>query len=197
MPARLVRIDGRFWRMLGVKWQRQPLSGQGAANNGGRWNRRGVPALYLATEHATAIAEYHQALVRPGTLAVYEVMSASIADLRTVTASRSAGVGSTTPDEPWNQRFDVEGREPASWIAGRRRGWCPRAIRTLGRGRQPRALAMVDRWQGRRERQTRRSRGRPLPLIYPAFFHVSVRQKKAMQPFTFSDPSGLSARIDL
>src|SRR5690606_36596376 len=37
-----------------------PLSGAGAARQGGRFNRPGQVALYLSTDEATALAEYKQ-----------------------------------------------------------------------------------------------------------------------------------------
>ncbi|QAU23280.1 hypothetical protein EO087_04170 [Dyella sp. M7H15-1] len=39
-----------------------PLSGAGAAKAGGRFNRPGIEALYLALELETAVAEYQQML---------------------------------------------------------------------------------------------------------------------------------------
>lgn len=39
-------------------WAHAPTSGAGAAAYGGRANRIGVPALYLALDEHTALAEY-------------------------------------------------------------------------------------------------------------------------------------------
>lgn len=77
----VISIDARFWRMLAIAWQHRPLSGDGAAKLGGRWNRPGQAALYLSADHATAIAEFHQDLVQPGTLAPYDIRSSAIVDL--------------------------------------------------------------------------------------------------------------------
>jgi RES domain-containing protein len=49
------------------------LFGAGAARAGGRWDEPGQPALYVPDSHATAIAEYQQALPRPGTLTAFDV----------------------------------------------------------------------------------------------------------------------------
>jgi len=60
---------------------RAPFSGEGARRYGGRWNMKGWPALYLATEHATAVADYYQGLPKPGTLAPYRLQANAIVDL--------------------------------------------------------------------------------------------------------------------
>lgn len=70
-----------LWRMLPILFQRSPLSGEGARLHGGRWNAKRTPALYLATDQATAVAEFYQSLPKPGTLAPYSLAAAAIADL--------------------------------------------------------------------------------------------------------------------
>jgi RES domain-containing protein len=67
--------------MLPVRHQFTPFSGEGARLYGGRWNPPGVPALYLATDHASAVAEFYQGLAKPGTLAPYQIDARRIADL--------------------------------------------------------------------------------------------------------------------
>lgn len=48
------------YRMHTPKWAVTPTSGAGAAAHGGRANRPGVTALYLALDIDTAIKEYQQ-----------------------------------------------------------------------------------------------------------------------------------------
>ena len=48
------------YRLHTPKWAVAPTSGAGAADHGGRANRPGVAALYLALEAQTAIDEYRQ-----------------------------------------------------------------------------------------------------------------------------------------
>lgn len=59
---RLVRLgpDEVFHRYLTPKWAHVPTSGAGAAIDGGRFNRPGVEALYLARAPQTALEEYRQ-----------------------------------------------------------------------------------------------------------------------------------------
>lgn len=111
-------LRARFWRMLSVRWQREPLSGAGAGKTGGRWNRGGQPALYLSRDHGTAIAEFHQMLVRPGTLVAYEIASGAIADL-TDKSFFSAHFPALAEHEvvncQWREIWKLENREPPTW----------------------------------------------------------------------------------
>ena len=59
-----------------------PLSGEGAARFGGRWNPLGEPTIYAALELSTAWAEYNQGFVQhPALIARLELEGASLADL--------------------------------------------------------------------------------------------------------------------
>lgn len=109
-----------FYRMHTPRWAMAPMSGAGAANVGGRFNRPGVPALYLSSETATAIAEYQQdeLLMPPGTLVTYRVALTEIVSFK-------AGyvAGSWEPIwEDWDCEFRklsiVENVEPPSWLLG-------------------------------------------------------------------------------
>lgn len=77
----LIPLAIPLWRMLSIRYQRVPCSGEGARLYGGRWNPKGVAALYLATDPATAVAEYYQDLPKPGTLVPYRLEARTIADL--------------------------------------------------------------------------------------------------------------------
>ena len=59
---KIVRLgpDEVFHRFLTPKWAFVPLSGVGAAIDGGRFNRPGVEALYLSRTPQTALEEYRQ-----------------------------------------------------------------------------------------------------------------------------------------
>lgn len=73
-------LTGRFWRMLGIRWQHRPHD-SGSHLAGGRWNPPGTRALYLSADYNTAIQEMYQDLVRPGTLVAFDVAADAIADL--------------------------------------------------------------------------------------------------------------------
>ena len=102
--------------MLSPRWQHAPLSGDGAARAGGRWNAAGTPALYLSADHGTAIAEYMQALVHPGTLAPYDVASDRILDLTAPAVRNAAGIDDALLVLPWRRIRDIDHAVPDSWI---------------------------------------------------------------------------------
>ena len=114
--------------MLSIRWQREPLSGAGAAVAGGRWNRPGQPALYLSVDHATAVSEFHQNLVRPGTLATYQVRSAAIVDFTDPAVAQAYGSPAELLFAEWRSMVALEKVEPLSWrvtdglVAGGARG---------------------------------------------------------------------------
>lgn len=61
------------YRLHTPKWAITPTSGTGAATQGGRANRKGLEALYLSLEPATAVAEFQQRspFLPPGLLVSY------------------------------------------------------------------------------------------------------------------------------
>jgi RES domain-containing protein len=100
--------------MLTIAWQRAPLL-SGSHLRGGRLNAAGTPALYLASTHRTAISEFHQGLVRPGTLAGYDVVSTAIADLLDDDMLAAAGVASHDLYGDWRAQRDAGISAPRGW----------------------------------------------------------------------------------
>ena len=111
-----IRLRGRFWRMLAPKWAHQPLSGEGAALRGGRFNPPGMKALYMSEDFVTAVAEYEQELgIRPGTLCAYEVDMSGIVDLCDQATRLAAGVDLADLHCPWKHIALVLRERPPSW----------------------------------------------------------------------------------
>ena len=54
------RYRGPLYRALNPVYAREPLSGRGARLYGGRFNRKGTPALYTALAPTTALREANQ-----------------------------------------------------------------------------------------------------------------------------------------
>jgi RES domain-containing protein len=52
--------DAAFYRIIVPAYASSPLSGMGAARQGGRFNRPEQEALYLSLDESTALAEYKQ-----------------------------------------------------------------------------------------------------------------------------------------
>ncbi len=101
--------------MARVRYQLDAFSGEGARRYGGRWNRPGQKALYLADSHATAIAEFHQAYVFPGTLIAADIVSDAIVDL---TDGRGGAIDEHVQDAVdahWLRIAQIDGETPPSW----------------------------------------------------------------------------------
>jgi RES domain-containing protein len=106
------------YRMHVPRWASAPTSGAGAAAHGGRANRPGTPALYVALETATAIREYQQLspLMPPGTLVSYTVRAQPLVDFR----------GGYEPEHwselweefqcDWRELWFNQRVEPPSWV---------------------------------------------------------------------------------
>jgi RES domain-containing protein len=74
--------DEVFYRYVTPKWAFAPTSGAGAAAGGGRFNRPGVEALYLARSPDTALEELRQdaSIVPPATLIAFKITAAEVVD---------------------------------------------------------------------------------------------------------------------
>ncbi len=70
-----MRFRGTVYRAHNPEWAWTPLSGEGAHRYGGRFNRRGVPALYCSLSQITAIREATPLgrPMQPLTLCAYDV----------------------------------------------------------------------------------------------------------------------------
>jgi RES domain-containing protein len=74
--------EARFYRALVPRFAYLPMSGAGAAKVGGRFNRPGVEALYLAASPEAALLEYRaeSELLPPAIVATYLVTADPIVD---------------------------------------------------------------------------------------------------------------------
>lgn len=90
------------FRAIDPKWSFSPLSGEGAALNGGRWNAPGKPALYLALDEITAVHEYNQGLAfQPLVLARYHIEDACLADLTDPDIRANLSIRADLLSVPW------------------------------------------------------------------------------------------------
>ncbi len=117
-----MRFQGSTYRAHNPKWSFKPLSGDGAAIHGGRFNPKGTPALYVALDPMTAIKEAAQGFAHkfePCVLCTYEIDCEDLVDLRTRADQQAAGVAEADLACPWFAEA-AAGREPASWRLARR-----------------------------------------------------------------------------
>ena len=91
------RFTGKLYRALNPIWAASPLSGEGAARHGGRFNPVGMPALYCALSPLGALREANQAGdLQPTILVAYDADICSVFDARDVAALDAMGI---TPEE--------------------------------------------------------------------------------------------------
>ena len=79
-----MKFVGLAWRAHDPRWSFRPLSGDGAAVHGGRFNPPGAPALYLGLDPMTALKEINQGFAHkfePCVLCTYEIDCDDIVDL--------------------------------------------------------------------------------------------------------------------
>lgn len=112
--------DAPFHRAFTPRWAHAPESGAGAALAGGRFNRPGVEARYLAATPETALAEYQgeSALLPPATLVTFLVTGKNVVDF---TAGYDPAHWTPIWAEAqgnWKGMAFLEGVEPSSWVIG-------------------------------------------------------------------------------
>lgn len=141
---------GAAFRAHDPRWAHAPLSGAGAAVHGGRFNRPGAPALYLALSLEGAIREASQGFayrIPPLTIAEYEVDCADVLDLRDESVCRDAGVAEADLASPWAMDI-AAGRVPRSWRVAeqlRSRGAAGIVVRSFARLAPP-GLSNIVLW---------------------------------------------------
>ena len=116
-----MRFRGTCYRAHDPRWSFKPLSGEGAAIRGARFNPKGVPALYLALNLITAVKEANQGFahkIEPCVLCSYQVDCEDVVDLRTDEARAEHGVRLDDMACAWFS-FLGEGKEPPSWQIAR------------------------------------------------------------------------------
>lgn len=112
-----MRFIETCYRAHDPRWAFKPISGDGAAIRGARFNPKGVPTLYLALSIMTAIKEANQGLayrIDPCVLCSYDVDCEDVVDLRTEEGRLSAGVDFEEMACGW-MNFLAEGKRPPSW----------------------------------------------------------------------------------
>lgn len=116
-----MHYQGLLYRALNPIRARESLSSEGARLHGGRFNPKGIPALYTALSVMTAIREANQiGTLQPTTLVCYE---ADITPIFDATDSNALGAYDMTPAElaadNWRLQMRAEGKAPTQILAER------------------------------------------------------------------------------
>ncbi|MDY6948712.1 RES family NAD+ phosphorylase [Pseudorhizobium marinum] len=112
-----MRFIGTCYRAHDPRWAFKPISGDGAAIRGARFNPKGVPALYLAASIMTAVKEANQGFahrIDPCVLCSYEVDCCDLADLTTEEGRAEYAVEFSEISCAWALSL-TQGLRPASW----------------------------------------------------------------------------------
>lgn len=119
LPTR--RFTGLVYRAHHPRWAFAPVSGEGAARHGGRFNPRGTPALYTSLDPTTAWMEAQQGLpfkAQPMTLVGYRVDCRPLLDLTAAAVQAAVGVGPDTLASAWED-LASRGHTPPTWHLAR------------------------------------------------------------------------------
>ena len=103
--------SGALYRALNPIYAREPLSGRGAELHGGRFNPKGIPALYASLTVMTAVREANQVgALQPTTLVSYKAEIERVFDTRDAAALAAEGVDATAlADESWRDQMKTTG----------------------------------------------------------------------------------------
>jgi len=102
-----MHFTGLLYRAHNPVWSREPLSGEGAARFGGRFNRIGRIALYTSLAPETAVREANQVgTLQPTTLVAYQADIGPLLDGRDAAALRPFGITPAELADPsWRDRM--------------------------------------------------------------------------------------------
>lgn len=129
---------GPLYRALNPIFAREPLSGRGAELYGGRFNPKGVPALYTSLTVMTALREANQAgSLQPTTLVSYEAEIENVFDGRDEAALKAESMGAASlADASWRDQVKVAGEAKTQVFARRlaERGFNALLVRSFATG---------------------------------------------------------------
>lgn len=112
---------GKLCRALNPVYAREPLSGRGAELYGGRFNPKGVPALYSSLSVVTALREASQAgNLQPTTLVSYDAEIERVFDCRDEAALAAEGMDAAAlADTTWRDQMKATGEARTQAFARR------------------------------------------------------------------------------
>jgi RES domain-containing protein len=142
-----MRYRGLLYRALNPIHARIPLSGEGARRYGGRFNPKGMPALYTAQSVMTAIREANQiGTLQPTTLVACEADIGPIFDGTDPGALAAQGLDpAALAADDWRARMLADGKAPTQALAERLKasGFAGMQVRSFAKGATAADLNLV------------------------------------------------------
>ncbi len=133
-----MRYQGFLYRALNPIYARDPLSGEGSRRHGGRFNPKGMPALYMSLSVMTALREANQiGTLQPTTLVAYEANIGPIFDSTDLAELSAQGL--TEADlaaDDWRLRMIETGKAPTQEFAERLKasGYAGLRVKSFAKG---------------------------------------------------------------
>lgn len=116
-----IHYQGKLYRALNPLYAQDPLSGRGAELYGGRFNPKGVPALYTSVSVITALREANQVgNLQPTMLVSYDADIERVFDGRDNAALAAEGMDTAAlRDSTWRDQMKATGEARTQAFARR------------------------------------------------------------------------------
>ena len=142
-----MHLQGRIYRALNPTYAHEPFSGRGAALYGGRFNPKGLPALYTSLTIMTAIREANQVgSLQPTMMISYDADFDNIFDTRDEDALDHLGMDATSlANSGWRDQMRKQGKALTQTFAERliQRGHQGLLVRSFAHGASGTDLNLV------------------------------------------------------
>lgn len=133
-----MKYQGTLYRALNPIYAREPLSGRGAELYGGRFNAKGIPALYTSLTIMTALKEANQiGSLQPTTLVSYTADIENVFDCSDQTALRAHGMDAEALADPtWRDQMKLSGESRTQSFARQltASGYCGLIVKSFAPG---------------------------------------------------------------
>lgn len=139
--------SGKLYRALNPVFAREPMSRRGAELYCGRFNPKGVPALYLSTSVLTALREANQVGdLQPTILVCYRAEIETVFDTSDIAALEAAGFDEAALADPaWRDQMRTMGEARTQALAHEliAKGYSGLRVRSFAKGSGPDDMNLV------------------------------------------------------